>query len=72
MYFVHFTIGECFFLRHPLTIRLGATSFELLWIMDDTKHPTFQVAVEHWDYYKTMQNGTRAWGKHVSIKTQRG
>jgi hypothetical protein len=44
MYFVHLTIGERFFLRHLLTIVLGATSFELLRIIVDTKHPTFQVA----------------------------
>jgi hypothetical protein len=32
----------------------------------------FKLLVEHWDYCRTTQNGTRACEKHVSIKTQRG
>jgi hypothetical protein len=44
MYFVHPTAGEHFFFRLLLTVVPGATSFEHLQTVDDTEHPTFQVA----------------------------
>jgi hypothetical protein len=44
VHFVQPVVGERFFFRFLLTIVLGVTSFEHLWIIDDTKHPTFQVA----------------------------
>jgi hypothetical protein len=44
MYFVHPTAGECFFLHLLLTVVPGATSFEHLRTVDETKHLTFQVA----------------------------
>jgi hypothetical protein len=61
MYFVHPTVGECFFLHLLLIVVLGATSFE-----------HFRLLVEHWDYFRTTHNGTRGCGKHVSMKTQKG
>jgi hypothetical protein len=42
MYFVHPAVGECFFLHLLLIVLLNATFFKHLWIVDDTKHPTFQ------------------------------
>jgi len=44
MYFVHFTASERFFLRLLLIVVLGTTSFKHLWIINNTKHPTFQAA----------------------------
>jgi hypothetical protein len=63
MYFVHHAASERFFLHLLLIDVPGATSFEHFWTIDNTKH---------WDYCMTTQNGTRACGKHVSIKTQSG
>jgi hypothetical protein len=44
IYFVHPAAGERFFLRLLLTVVPGATFFEHLRTVDDTKHPTFQAA----------------------------
>jgi hypothetical protein len=44
MYFVHPAAGECFFLCLLLTVILGTTSFEHLWIVNNIKHPMFQAA----------------------------
>jgi hypothetical protein len=44
MYFVHPAVGERFFLHLLLIIVPGATAFEHLWTIDNTEHPTFQVA----------------------------
>jgi hypothetical protein len=44
MYFVHPAARECFFHCLLLTVVPSATSFEHLQTIDDTEHPTFQVA----------------------------
>jgi hypothetical protein len=44
MYFVHPATSECFFFCLLLTVVLGATTFEHLRTIDNTKHLTFQTA----------------------------
>jgi hypothetical protein len=53
MYFIHPTAGERFFLHLLLTIVSGATSFEHVRTINNTKHQCFKLLAEHWDYYKT-------------------
>jgi hypothetical protein len=44
MYYVHSTLGECYYLRMLLNYVRGATSYEHLQKMDGTKHDTFKNA----------------------------
>jgi len=44
MYYAHSTLGERYYLRMLLNCVKGATSYEHLQIVDDTKHDTFKDA----------------------------
>jgi hypothetical protein len=44
MYYAHPTLSERYYLRMLLNYVKGATSYEHLWTMDDTKHDTFKDA----------------------------
>ncbi len=75
-------LGECILYILPLVNASSSASYLLLYrarlvsnifrLLTTQSIRCFKLLAEHWDYCRTTQNGTRACGKHVSIKTQRG
>jgi hypothetical protein len=75
-------LGECISYILPLLNASSSTSYLLSYwaqpllnisgLLTTQSIQRFKMLAEHWDYCWTTQNGTRACGKHVSIKMQKG